>query len=188
MTTGQKSLREVAEASRQEKLEADRELSRQQREKSLRATIGRYHDRYRGFGRLAEEGVEVSEPSEEDFEFVNGVRLFSGTIDKGNGWKVIVDDVPFLFGTSHNGESLFVLHTCPKCGVEGGSTFHGLDDLGRLLKFGPVSYSHTCREKEAREVAYAIASAARDLKTSPEDVVNAAFELHGDLIQRLIYR
>jgi len=190
MTTGQKGLRAVAETARQDKLEEAREQGRKNRAKSLKGVIEtRYDDRYRGFGRLAEEGIEVPSPSEDDFEYVTA-RLFNKgreSVGKVEGWKVIVDDVPFLFGMTHGAESLFVLHTCPKCGVEGASTFHGLDDLGRLLKFGPASYLHTCRESEAREVAYAIGSAARDLKTSPEDVVSAAFELHGDLIRRLMY-
>ena len=96
----------------------------------------------------------------EDFEHVKDVRIFSGMADKGNGWKVVIDDVPFLFGESYRAESLFVIHTCPKCGVEGASTFHGLDDLGKLLKFGPLSYSHHCMEKETLEVARVIGAAA----------------------------
>lgn len=188
MTTGQKDLRALAENARQDKLEEARERGRTNRAISLTNVIEkRYSDKYAGFGRLAEEGVEVPEPEEGNFEFVKDVRRFSGhNSPKIEGWKVIVDDVPFLFGLSHNNSSLFVIHNCPKCGVEGTSTFHGLDDLGRLLKFGPVSYSHTCRETEAREVAYAIGSSARDLNTSAEDVVNAAFEMHSDLIYRLM--
>lgn len=189
MTTGQTGLRAAAEAARQDKLEKAREQGRENQAKSLASVIEkRYSAEYGGFGRLAKEGVEVPEPEEGNFEYVKGVRPFAGhKPGKIEGWKVIVDDVPFLFGTTHNHQSLFVLHNCPKCGVEGASTFHGLDDLGRLLKFGPASYSHTCREAEAREVAYAIGSAARDLKTSPEDVVNAAWEMHSDLIYRLMH-
>lgn len=189
MTTGQTSLRAAAEGARQDKLEKAREQGRKNLAASLTNVIEkRYGEKYAGFGRMAEEGVEVPEPEEGNFEYVKGVRHFGGhRSGKLDGWKVIVDDVPFLFGTTHNHQSLFLIHTCPKCGVEGASTFHGLDDVGRLLKFGPTSWTHTCRESEAREVAYAIGSAARDLKTSPEDVVNAAFELEGDLIRRLMY-
>lgn len=189
MTTGQTGLRALAEDARQDKLEEARERGRRDREAALNAIIEkRYDDRYGGFGRLAEEGVEVPAPDPANFEQIK-IRHFGGhRSDKITGWKVVVDDVPFVFGTSHNQHSLFVIHTCPQCGVEGASTFHGLDDLGQLLKFGPKSYSHTCRESEAREVAYAIGTAARDLNTSPEDVVSAAYELHSDLIYRLMTR
>jgi hypothetical protein len=185
MTTGQKSLREAAEASRQVKMEESRESARKYRQKSLEAVIERFHDNYRGFGRLAREGYEVTEPGPDGFEYVKDVRVFSRN-EKTHGWKVVIDEVPFLFGTSHGAESLHVIISCPKCRVEGASTFHGLDDLGRLLKFGPL-HGHTCRDAEAREVAYAIGAAARDLKTSPQDVVDAAFELHNDVITRLIH-
>ena len=186
MTTGQKSLREVAEAARQEKLEERRESAQKSRDKSLDVVVDKFYDDYRGFGRLGREGYEVAEPQREDYEFVRDVRIFSGVNKKTDGWKIVVDEVPFLFGTSHGAESLHVIVSCPKCGVEGATTFHGLDDLGRQIKFGPT-YGHKCREQEALEVARAIGTAARDLKTSPEDVVNAAFELHSDVISRLIY-
>jgi hypothetical protein len=186
MTTGQNSLREVAEASRQEKLEERRKQAQKDMDKSLGVVVDKYHDDYRGFGRLAREGYEVVGPEGVDFEFVRDVRVFTGVNRKTDGWKVVIDEVPFLFGTSYQSESLHVIITCPKCGAEGASTFHGLDDLGKLLKFGP-KYGHKCREAEAREVAYAIGSAARDLKCSPQDVVAAAYELHSDLIDRLTY-
>lgn len=188
MSTGQTGLRAAAESARQDKLEERRESGRKDRERSLTNVIEkRYGDRFGGFGRLEAEGVEVPEPDEGNFEYVKDVRAFAGhRSGKIEGWKVIVDGVPFLFGLTHNHSSLFLIHTCPKCGVEGASTFHGLDDLGRLLKFGPTSWSHTCLESETREVAYAIGSAARDLNLSANEVVDEAFNLHGDLIRRLM--
>ena len=186
MTTGQKSLREVAEAAREAKLEESRESARKNREKSLAVVMEKFHDDYRGFGRLGREGYEIKEPNAEDYEYVRDVRVFSGVNRETDGWKIVIDDVPFLFGTSHGAESLHVMVTCPKCGVEGATTFHGLDDLGRQIKFGPT-YGHICQEREAHKVAYAIGTAARDLKCSPQDVVDAAYELHSDVIHRLAH-
>ena len=187
MTTGQRGLRATAEAARQLKLEEAREQGRKRRDDSLAKVIERYDDKYAGFGRLADEGVEVPEPEEGNFEYVKDVRVFAGhRSGKIEGWKVIVDDVPFLFGTTHNHTSLHLIHTCPKCGVEGASNFHSLDDVGRLLKFGPTNWTHTCLESETREVAYAIGTAARDLNLSANEVVDEAFNLHGDLIHRLM--
>lgn len=185
MTTGQKSLREVAEAAREARLEESRESARKNREKSLEDVIAKFHDDYSGFGRLAKEGFHVTAAKTEDFEYVKDVRVFQGGTAKTiEGWKIVIDDVPFVFGTTYQGTSLYLLHNCPKCGAEGASTFFGLDDLGRKLKFGP-DFGHKCREAEARTVAYAIGSAARDLNCSPQDVVNDAYTMHGDLINRL---
>jgi len=189
MTTGQTGLRAAAEDARQDKLEEAREQGRKNRAASLKNVIEkRYNDRYGGFGRLTEKGVEVPEPEEGNFEYVKDVRHFNGhKSGKLEGWKVIVEDVPFLFAMTHSHQSLFVIHSCPKCGVEGASTFFGLDDLGRLLKFGPTSWTHKCLESETREVAYAIATAARDLKLSANEIVDEAFNLHGDLMNRLMF-
>jgi hypothetical protein len=186
MTTGQKGLRALAENAREVKLEESREQARDRRKKSLQAVIERYPDRYRGFGRLAEEGLTIPDPSENDFEYVKDVRIFSGVADKSSGWKVVIDEVPFLFGDSYRAEALFVIHACPKCGVEGASTFHGLDDLGKLLKFGPANYQHHCLEKETLDVARVIGAAARDLGLSANNVVDEAFNRHSDVISRLM--
>lgn len=184
--TGQSSLRELAESARRGKLEEAREKAAEERVKSLDKVMERLHDPWRGFGRLSKDGYEVPALDRSDFTFVKDVREFGGRHETHRGWRVEVDGVPFLFSTGYGDESFYVLHNCLQCGVEGASHLHGLDDLGKLLKFGPASYNHHCRDREAREVAYAIGMAAGRLRVSAQEMVDAAFELHSDVIYRLV--
>ena len=98
MTTGQKSLREVAEAAREAKLEESREQGRKNRRSPWRRWSPSSTIATRDSVGSESEGLEVLDKSFEDFEYVRDVRIFSGQADKGSGWKVVVDDVPFLFG------------------------------------------------------------------------------------------
>ena len=101
MTTGQKSLREAAEESRQAKLEESRDTGSEEPREVRPGGHGRGPRSVPGLrlarqGRLRDQGARGR-----DYEYVKDVRIFSGMADKGNGWKIVVDGVPFLFGDSY---------------------------------------------------------------------------------------
>jgi hypothetical protein len=184
-------LTEAADNALRERQKAATEQRKRDLDAMFEKLKERWANEYWGFGRLMKDGYDAGPmPPREAFEYIPypGVRCWSGGRWQGNapGWRVEVDGVAFLFSTGQNDSSLFLIHTCPKCGVEGASSFSSLHDLGLLLRNGPKDYQHTCREREAREVAYAIASAARDLKIRPDEVVELAYELHQDLIYRVM--
>ena len=76
--------------------------------------IDKFHDDYRGFGRLGREGYEITEPDREDYEYVRDVRIFSGVNKKTDGWKIVVDEVPFLFGDEPRGRVPARHHQVPQ--------------------------------------------------------------------------
>lgn len=180
------TLTEKAEAARVAAIAKERDRRASEREERLDKVIAKFADKYGGLGRLMEEGAEIVMPERKCFEPLR-VNEFSGRRDAGDigGFKVEVDGVMFFFCTDYNKGGVYLLHQCHQCGVAGASSFHGLDDLGSLVKNGPKSYTHTCVEREARTVAYAIGSAARDLKMSPAEIVAEALDAEADLIDRL---
>jgi hypothetical protein len=180
-------LKDAAIAAQKQHREKDREDALRRREESFEKI--RWDHEYSGFGRLARDGYDVGPmPDRSKFEWLPypGLPAWGGgRISRTHGWKIVVDDVPFLFGPVEGSSfSLFLIHSCPQCGVEGASTFFDLAELGRLIEKGPKDYAHKCRERETRDLAYAIASAARELKMAPETVVSLAFSDHADAIAR----
>lgn len=184
------TLSQLAEEARAAEVERDRARRAAVRDEELDRVITKFHDEWGGFGRLEKEGLEVECPEREQFTRRTKVLDWSGSRDKRvYGWEVEIDGLRWLFATVSvwtESVSLRLLHTCPKCGVEGASDFHSLADIGALLRNGPKSYTHRCLDVESRGVAYAIGTAARDTNLSAEEIVEAAFERHSDLILRLM--
>jgi hypothetical protein len=184
-------LTEAAGLALLERMRADKERRLRDRDASFERVKERWPDKIYGFGRLAKDGYDAGPmPARDEFEFVPypGYRILdSYRGEHVHGWKIEVDDVPFLFSVASGSSSLYLILSCPQCGVEGASTFYNLEDIGSLLTKGP-KFGHTCRERESRDVAHAIATAARDLKMRPDEVVELAYELHSDLIIRLMAR
>lgn len=182
------TLSQLAEEARAAEVERDRARRAAERNQQLDRVITKFHDEWGGFGRLEKEGLEVECPEREAFTRRTEVLDWSGSRDERvYGWEVEIDGLRWLFATEYpESVSLRLLHTCPRCGVEGASDFHTLADLGALLRNGPKSYTHRCLDRESRGVAYAIGTAARDTNLSAEEIVEAAFERHSDLILRLM--
>ena len=180
------SLTESAEAARVAAVAKEKDRRASEREGRLDKVIERWSDKYSGFGRLAADGYDVGPAPERECFTSTRVAEFKGASgDDLGGFTVEVDGVTFLLCTDYGKGGTYLVHQCPQCGVTGASSFHGLDDLGVLLKTGPKSYTHRCVEREARTVAYAIGTAARDLKIAPAEIVAEAFDREGDLIDRL---
>jgi hypothetical protein len=181
------TLSQLAEEARAAEVERDRDRRVSEREKQVDRVIEKFHDEWCGFGRLETAGLTVIEcPEREEFTRRTEVLDWSSSRDeRAYGWECEIDGIRWLFKTESESVSLRLLHTCPKCGAEGASDFHKLADIGALLRNGPKSYTHRCLERESRDVAYVIGSAARDTKLSPEEIVEIAFEKHSDLIYRL---
>lgn len=182
------TLSQLAEAARVAEVERERARRAAERDKQLDRVIDKFHAEWGGFGRLEKEGLYVECPEREAFTRRTEVLDWSGSRDeRAHGWECEIDGTRWLFTTpGTESVSLRLLHACPKCGVEGASDFHSLADIGALLRNGPKSYTHRCLERESRDVAYAIGTAARDTKLSPEEIVEIALEKHSDLIYRLM--
>lgn len=179
MTTGQSLTERAAQADRESRQKM-RDDAAERRGASLDKVIERWHDAYHGAGdRL---GVDCPERSE--FEFRSNVQIDGGRHDSVSGWAVEVDGVVLLQSTTYGNSGLHVILTTPCCGVERAEHVSSVDQLGRLLREGR-GFGHHCRETETRAIAYAIGSAARDLRLSERELVEEAQERHADLIARL---
>lgn len=122
-------------------------------------------------------------PKRDAFEYVTNVAQDRiGTQPAHvHGYRFTIGDVDFLYIVGDDRE-LRVMVTCPDCGVERPSSFHGMADLGRRLRDGRPLY-HRCRQGEAKSLAYNIGHAARDANTTVLEIVEEALT-HSDVIAR----
>lgn len=185
------SLQQLAEQARSEQQQTMRQQAYDRAQASLDKVLEKWEDKFSGFGRLAEDGFAMPElPAREEFvrmPYNDGVPSFASYRgERVHGWKIEVEGVPFLFSEDTNMGSLWLLHECPHCGCTGASHFYSLADLGGLMAKGPKH--HRCLEVQARDVAYAIATAMRETRLSAQEIVQKAYELHGDLIVRISQR
>lgn len=182
------SLREAAQQAATDRSRTEREAARKRREEELGKVIEKLGEGPEVIGSLAHRlGPEFQRTfSPEDFSYCK-VRQDGARSGELYGFRFEFDDVSFLYSTSYGNEGLHVILTCPDCGGERAEHVWSLEELGRKLKTGRAS-SHHCLVSEAREVAYAIGSSARDAKVSPDEIVQVAYEKHSDLIYRLLGR
>lgn len=185
------SLRERAEAARLDRLSESRAARDKAREDGLEKVLEKWGKAARGevesFSRVAAHRRGADSPRETP----SPLRVWSATESARppvSGWSFELDGVEFLAATSYQESgSLFVVLTCPKCGARRAEHFYGLDSLGDLLRKGHGTL-HKCLDLETRQVAYAIASAARDLNLSADEIVRETFERQGDLIWKVMQR
>jgi hypothetical protein len=117
------------------------------------------------------------------FKFVAKMNTLTWNSSGVSGWRFTVEDIPFIYVTTYGEQGLHLIVTCPECGQEVADHFYNLADIG--LRLDGRKLRHRCRERQAKDVAYAIGTAARDAKVDPGEIVDLALQNHWDLIARL---
>jgi len=154
----------------------------EQRETALRASLQNLIEKWDSHWQYRLETAPAV-LSEEDFTRAS-VTVDSHRTSHYNGWRFTIDGVDFLYSDDYSFKGVYVILTCPDCGGERACDLYGMASLGKLLADGRDT-SHHCLRTESRNVALAIASAARSAKVGPQRIVDEAWEQHSDILNRL---
>ena len=181
------SLKQAAAAANIARTREHQEDKRQKRERELSGVIETLTSN--GYGGLAKRfGDEYADALPERGAFTyRSIETDLFRVGTLYGWAFEIDEVPFIYITSHGHQGLNVILTCPDCQVERADSVSGLPELGRKLA-KQQSIHHKCLDTETRNVAHAIGTAARDLKMRPDEVVEIALRRHMDVIARVMTR
>ena len=172
------SLKEQAFEAADDQRKKMLETAKAEREKSLDELIEKWDERCKWTFRDAIPQC----PARDEFTYARDVPHDGHRGSPFSGWKVVIDEIEFLYSTTYGDTGWKVMVTCPDCKSTRAVNFSGLEGLGRVLKAGRDLFHH-CYELEAKRLAVAIGAASRDAATSPQQIIDRALE-HYDIIAR----
>lgn len=172
------NLREAAINRHKEQVEENRQRIKNDRQRSLETMLSEEKWTAMWNGRVS---PPPAAPGPEEVTWAS-VLNDGARQQKLTGWRFVIDDVHFLKSETYGHTGLYVILTCPECGVEHAESFYGMDQLGKLLERSRGLY-HRCRESAAKTLAYQLGQAARDGNASVQQMLDLAMD-HQDVIYR----